>query len=52
VADILKAVMFVQEYIIQHMLLPGQVENWNVIMDLDKMSTKQVPKDVRSAGLT
>jgi len=41
--SILKAVVFICEYVRNHMLLPGQVENWVVINNLNKLSIRQLP---------
>lgn len=37
IQDYLKAVLYVSEWIIHNMFLPGQIENWVVIYDLAKM---------------
>jgi hypothetical protein len=36
--DIVKAIIYFIEYIIMYMLIPGQVENWNIIIDLYDVS--------------
>jgi CRAL/TRIO domain len=34
------------EFIIKNMMLPGQVESWNLIIDLEGLSVMKVPKEV------
>lgn len=38
---------FTLEYILKHMLLPGQVENWVVLTDLCKLGYSSIPRNVR-----
>lgn len=43
-ADVnLRAVVFVQEAVIEHLFIPGQVENWNIIYDLGGYGITDVP---------
>lgn len=39
----MKATLFVHEQIIQHMFIPGQVENWDIIYDLGGMGISEIP---------
>jgi len=41
--DIVKAIIYFIEYIITYMLIPGQVENWNIIIDLNDVSIFSIP---------
>jgi hypothetical protein len=34
VSALVNSIMVTQEYIINHMLLPGQIENWVVVVDM------------------
>lgn len=43
--DFLKAVIYFTEYLINHLLIPGQVEDWVVITDLRNASIFSIPKD-------
>jgi hypothetical protein len=38
-----RACVFVNEWIIKNMFLPGQIENWIVIYDLGKMGITDIP---------
>lgn len=31
------------EYLRKHLLIPGQVENWIILMDLDKLGLNEIP---------
>jgi len=46
--DWLKAVIFFLEYVIHHMLIPGQVEDWCVISDLRSVSLFSFPSDIKT----
>lgn len=37
------ACTFMLEYIKKNLLLPGQVENWIILMDLDKLGLNEIP---------
>jgi hypothetical protein len=43
VDSLLKAIVFVQEEVMEKMLIPGQVEHWNIIYDLGEMGLTDVP---------
>jgi hypothetical protein len=45
--DIVTAVIYFIEYIINYMLIPGQVENWDIIADLNKVSLFGIPDTLR-----
>jgi len=45
--DWLQAIIFIMEYLINHMLIPGQVENWNIITDLGSVSLLFIPSDAK-----
>jgi hypothetical protein len=38
---------FTLEFIVSHMLLPGQIENWVVLTDLCKIGLSSIPRSVR-----
>ena len=40
---VLRAIVFVQEEVIENMFIPGQVECWNIIYDLGGMGITDVP---------
>jgi hypothetical protein len=44
--DGIMATVFMMEYIRGHLFIPGQVENWVQIIDLDQMSFINVPYKV------
>lgn len=43
--DWINAIVFFSEYIIKHMMIPGQVESWNIISDLNNISLFGLPTD-------
>jgi hypothetical protein len=43
--DWLNAIVFFSEYVIKHMMIPGQVETWNTIADLSNVSLLSLPTD-------
>lgn len=43
--DWLNAIVFFSEYVINHMLIPGQVETWNIVADLNNVSLLSLPTD-------
>lgn len=45
-ADLTRHLSYFYEYVIEHMLLPGQVENWVLIMDLQDLGVTSVPYSV------
>jgi len=45
--DIVTAVIYFIEYIINYMLIPGQVENWDIIADLNNVSLFGIPDTLR-----
>ena len=42
------AVAFILEYIKKNFFLPGQVENWIIIMDLENLGVKDIPYKVKT----
>lgn len=46
--DWLSAVVFILEYCINNLFIPGQVENWNLIVDLKDVSLYSVPADLKN----
>jgi hypothetical protein len=42
------AITFLIEYCISYMLIPGKVENWNVILDLKDISLYNLPVDIKN----
>jgi len=45
--DWVLAVMYFMEYIINNLVIPGQVENWNIICDVDEISVVFLPGDLK-----
>jgi hypothetical protein len=45
--DWLSTVIFFMEYLVNNMLIPGQVENWNIITDLEGVSILTLPSDMK-----
>lgn len=45
--DWLNSVIVFMEYIIKNLLIPGQVENWNIITDLNGVSLVFFPSDMK-----
>ena len=41
--DGLMAVTCMLQYVKEHFCLPGQIENWVILMDLDNLSLKNIP---------
>ena len=41
--DGLTATVFMMEYIRTNLFLPGQVENWVLVLDLDNLSLTSIP---------
>lgn len=41
------AVIYFMEYVINNLLIPGQVENWNIICDVKDISIVFLPKDLK-----
>jgi hypothetical protein len=46
--DWLNSVIYLIEYCVNNLMLPGQVENWNIICDLKDVSLYSVPKDLKN----
>jgi hypothetical protein len=46
--DFLCCVIYFIEYMINNLLIPGQVENWIIITDLNGVSLLGIPKDMKS----
>lgn len=46
--DWLNAVIYLMEYIVNNMLIPGQVENWVIICDFGKVSLLSPPSEFQS----
>jgi hypothetical protein len=42
------AVIFILEYCINYLFIPGQVENWNLLVDLKDVSLYSVPGDLKN----
>lgn len=42
--SVVNVVLFQQEYVMKYMFLPGQVENWVVIIDISKLPVEKFPK--------
>ena len=42
-----RAIVYFMEYTINNLLIPGQVENWNTIVDLDGVSVVGMPADFK-----
>jgi len=42
--EALKACHFVMQYVVEHMLIPGYIENWIPAIDLERMSVNDIPK--------
>lgn len=41
------ATIFFMEYVIENLLLPGQIENWDIICDLKDVSVMSLPNDFK-----
>lgn len=41
------AVVYLLDYAIRNLLIPGQVENWNLIIDLKDASVMNIPNDLK-----
>jgi hypothetical protein len=41
------AVMYFMEYLVNYLLIPGQVENWNIICDVEEVSVMFLPGDLK-----
>jgi hypothetical protein len=46
-ADWERAVIYFMEYSIQNLLIPGQVENWDIICDLKDVSVTSIPEELK-----
>jgi hypothetical protein len=44
--ELIRATVYISEYIIEQMLIPGQVESWNIICDLSDVSLVFLPPDL------
>jgi len=42
-----KALVYFMEYMINNVLIPGQIENWNTICDFDDVSALFLPAEVK-----
>lgn len=43
------ACVFMMEYVRENLFLPGQVENWNLLLDLDNLGLMGIPyKSIKS----
>jgi hypothetical protein len=42
------AIIFLVEYCVRYMLIPGKVENWNIILDLKDFSLYNLPQDMKT----
>lgn len=45
--DWLMCIIYFMEYVVNNLLIPGQVENWNIITDLGKLSLLFIPNDMK-----
>jgi hypothetical protein len=45
--DWLACIIYFMEYMIKNLLIPGQVENWNIISDVCGVSLLGLPKDMK-----
>jgi hypothetical protein len=45
--DWLACIVYFMEYMIKNLLIPGQVENWNIITDVCGVSLLGLPKDMK-----
>jgi hypothetical protein len=45
--DWLACIVYLMEYMINNLLIPGQVENWNIIFDCCGVSLLGLPKDMK-----
>ena len=43
--DWINAIVFFVEYVVNYLLVPGQIENWNIIADLTNVSLFGLPTD-------
>jgi hypothetical protein len=43
----LNAIIYFSEYIVKYLLIPGQVEQWNIIADISNISLLTLPSDFR-----
>lgn len=42
--EIIKCCIFIIEYMLKNMFLPGQIENYVVIIDVNKLGVSEIPK--------
>jgi hypothetical protein len=41
----LNAIIYFSEYVINYLLIPGQIESWNIIADMNNISLMKLPSD-------
>jgi hypothetical protein len=41
----LNAIIYFSEYVINYLLIPGQIESWNIIADMNNISLMSIPSD-------
>jgi len=46
--EIIKSSIFIIEYVLKNMFLPGQIENYIVIIDVNKLGVSEIPKSILS----
>jgi len=46
-SDWINSLNYLFGYLVTHSLIPGQVENWNLIADISKTSVLQIPADLK-----
>lgn len=44
--EIQLAIVYFLEFIVENLLIPGQVENWNIICDMGTLNLISIPKDL------
>lgn len=45
--DIMHASIFICQYMVNYMLIPGQIENWIMLVNMDKTSVLNLPESVK-----
>jgi len=47
VEEIMEAMIYFLVYVIENLMLPGQIENWNYIIDFGHMGISDLPLQVK-----
>jgi hypothetical protein len=47
IEEMIYSLIYFFEYMVQHLLIPGQVENWSIICDVSKFSVIIIPKELK-----